>query len=91
VIDVKNFPFLEPIMEHFGEKQAKTGLTEFSGVWLTPTYKDSLMWTGGSNSQAHAWQARLGGPHPSQFYPLDAIAPFVQGQPGLVDDDGKDV
>jgi hypothetical protein len=33
VIAVKNFPFLGLITESFGEQQAKTGLTEFSGVW----------------------------------------------------------
>jgi hypothetical protein len=32
VIDVKNFPFLGPIMDSLGEKQAKRCLTEFSGV-----------------------------------------------------------
>jgi hypothetical protein len=32
VIDVKNFPFLGPITESFGEKQAEIGLTEFSGI-----------------------------------------------------------
>jgi hypothetical protein len=33
MINVKNFPLLGLITESFGEKQAKTGLTEFSGVW----------------------------------------------------------
>jgi len=33
VIDVKIFPLFDSITESFGEKQAKSGLTEFSGVW----------------------------------------------------------
>jgi hypothetical protein len=41
VIDVKNFPFLAPMMESFGEKQAKTGLTEFSRVWAYTPYQMS--------------------------------------------------
>jgi hypothetical protein len=41
VIDGKNFPFFEPIMESFGEKQTEIGLTEFSGVWAyTPHVLD---------------------------------------------------
>jgi hypothetical protein len=39
VIDGKNFPFLRPIMESFGEKSEKTCLTEFSGI---PAYTPYL-------------------------------------------------
>jgi hypothetical protein len=33
VIEIKNFLFLDLIMESLGDKQAKRHLTEFSGFW----------------------------------------------------------